>query len=379
MAESRRILNKRMLLMLLGCLLLFGGIFAFKLFGRVMMNRAFDTMPMPPATVTSAEVASQVWRLRLAAVGSLRAVHGVEVTTQAQGVVRKIYFRSGQQTNQGDLLVELSADPETAQLGVLEAELRLAEREHERLRRLFKQGVATEAELDDAIRNLDRALADIVVQRATIQERRILAPFSGWLGIRQVDLGQNVNPGDAVVSLQQLHPIYVDFSLPEQEFARVGVTLAIAVTTSAFAGEVFPGRITAIDPQVDSASRNFLLQGTIDNPDGRLRPGMFADVSILLPGERRVLVVPRTAISYAPFGNTVFVLEREQPGDAVLARQRIVKTGEERGDLVEIVEGLQEGETVASSGLLKLRNNAPVRINDAITPPENLHPQPENR
>ncbi|MEW5250866.1 efflux RND transporter periplasmic adaptor subunit [Microbulbifer discodermiae] len=379
MAGSRRILNKRMLLMLLGCLLLFGGIFAFKLFGRVMMNRAFDTMPMPPATVTSAEVASQVWRLRLAAVGSLRAVHGVEVTTQAQGVVRKIYFRSGQQTNQGDLLVELSADPETAQLGVLEAELRLAEREHERLRRLFKQGVATEAELDDAIRNLDRALADIVVQRATIQERRILAPFSGWLGIRQVDLGQNVNPGDAVVSLQQLHPIYVDFSLPEQEFARVGVTLAIAVTTSAFAGEVFPGRITAIDPQVDSASRNFLLQGTIDNPDGRLRPGMFADVSILLPGERRVLVVPRTAISYAPFGNTVFVLEREQPGDALLARQRIVKTGEERGDLVEIVEGLQEGETVASSGLLKLRNNAPVRINDAITPPENLHPQPENR
>ena len=379
MVEVKRVLNKRMLLMLLGCLLLFGGIFAFKMFGKVMMNRAFDNMPLPPATVTSATVERQVWRQRLTAVGSLRAVNGVEVTTRAQGVVRKIHFQSGQSVNKGDILVELSADPETAQLQVLEAELRLARRNHQRIKQLAAEGVATEAELDEAIRALDQVLANIAVQRATVEERSVVAPFSGRLGIRQVDLGENVDPGDPVVSLQQLDPIFADFSLPERHFSKVKLGLSISLTTSAFPGQAFSGRITAIDPKIDDASRNFLLQATLNNPDDQLRPGMFADVSIDLAGERQVLVVPRTAISFAPYGNAVFVLQKNAEGDSLVANKRVVKTGEERGDLVEITLGVEAGEQVASSGLLKLRNEGTVIINNENQPPAELNPQPKNQ
>ncbi|MCX2832532.1 efflux RND transporter periplasmic adaptor subunit [Microbulbifer thermotolerans] len=373
-----RVLNKRMLLMLLGCLLLFGGIFAFKYIGLVMMNRAFDSMPLPPATVTSFTAEVQVWQETLTAVGTLRAVNGVEVTTEAQGIVSAIHFKSGQSVEKGALLAELAAEPEIAQLQVLEAELRLARRNHQRVKALHARGVTTEADLDATRSELEQVLANLEVQRATIDKRQITAPFSGVLGIRRIDLGQNVNPGEAVVSLQQLDPIYVDFFLPERHLATVALDLPITLGTDAFPGKKFHGRITAIDPSVDAASRNFLLQGTLKNPQHRLRPGMFADVAVQIDARRKVLVVPRTALMFAPYGTAVFILRKSDTGDSIIARKRFVKTGEERGDLVEVVQGLRAGEVVASSGLLKLRNEGAVIIENENRPPADADPKPEN-
>lgn len=370
--------NKRMLLMLLGCLLLFGGIFAFKLFGSYMMNKAFDTMALPPATVTSAAAEMQTWRETLSAVGTLSAVNGVEITTEAQGVVSAIHFKSGQSVDKGELLVELTAEPEKAQLQVLQAELKLARRNYERIRELHTTGVTTEAELDDSRSTLERVLANIEVQHANVDELRISAPFSGMLGIRQIDLGQNVSPGEAVVSLQQLDPIYVDFALPERHFSSVARDLPITLTTDAFPGKKFPGRITAMDPRVDSDSRNFLIQATLENTGRQLRPGMYANVVVEVDAERRVLVVPRTAIIFAPYGNAVFVLQKSEEGDGHIAVKRFVKTGEERGDLVEILKGLEAGEPVATSGLLKLRNEGAVIIDNENKPPAQINPKPEN-
>lgn len=373
------ILNKRMLLMLLGSALLFGGIFAFKLFGAYQMNRALDTMPQPPATVSAAAAEMQTWRESLAAVGTLRAVNGVEVTTEIQGVVSAIHFKSGQTVEKGELLLELFAEPEKAQLQVLRAQLRLARRNHRRIEALYKRGISTLAELDDAISTLDQVLANIEVQHATVDKRRIAAPFSGMLGIRLVDLGQNVDPGQAVVSLEQLDPIYVDFPLPERHFARVAPQQAVTLTADAYPKRVFPGHITAIASRVDSSSRNFQVQATLENSEQKLRPGMFADVSVEMPARRRLLVVPRTAISFASYGDTVFVLERSKEGGGLVAQRRVVVTGEKRGDLVEITQGLSEGDQVATSGLLKLRSGSEVTIDNTNKPPAEINPQPENR
>ncbi|KUJ79636.1 efflux RND transporter periplasmic adaptor subunit [Microbulbifer flavimaris] len=368
-----------MLLMLLGCLLLFGGIFAFKMFGKMMMNRAFDTMALPPATVTSASVEQQTWSTRLSAVGSLRAVNGVEVTTQAEGVVSNIYFKSGETVEAGALLVELTAEPERAQLKVLEAELQLARRDYDRIKKLHGRGVTTDAELDDALSTLEQVLASIEVQRATVAERRVKAPFSGQLGIRQVDLGENISPGDPVVSLQQLSPIYADFSLPEQHFAQLQVGQTISLRTGAYPERRFAGQVTAIDPRIDNESRNFLVQATLPNDGQELRPGMYADVTLELAAERSVLVVPRTAIRFAPYGNSVFVLQEATEGEGYVANRRVVQTGEERGDLVEILKGVEAGQQVATSGLLKLRNEGAVIINNENRPSSEIDPNPENR
>jgi len=367
-----------MLWMLLGCLLLFGGIFAFKLFGKYMMNKAFDNMPLPPATVTATQVEYQSWRQQLTAVGSLRAVNGVEVTTQAQGVVRSIHFESGDKVKKGALLVELAARPQEAQLKVLQAELLLAQRNYQRTKELHTRGVATDAELDDTLSKLQQVQASLEVQHATVDERHISAPFSGRLGVRQVDLGQNVSPGDPVVSLVQLQPIFADFALPERYFAQVKLDLPVEIRTGAFPDQIFAGRISAIDPRVDSASRNFLVQATLDNAQQLLRPGMFADVTVDLAGERRLLVVPRTAVQFAPYGNSVFVLHKSEQGDGLVAEKQLVKLGEERGDLVEIVRGVKQGEQVATSGLLKLRNGGAVIINNDNKPPAEQNPQPDN-
>ena len=397
MTLARQLFNRRMLWMLLACLLVFGGIFGFKFFGNYMMNQFMDNMSLPPATVTTARVQAQRWQTRLSAVGSLRAINGVNVTTQAQGEVKAIYFESGQPVEKGTLLAELTADPETAQIEVLEAERRLAERDYNRISELYKKGVATLRELDQAKATIDQVLANLAVQRATINERTITAPFSGQLGIRQIDLGQNVAPGDAVVSLQQLHPIFVDFSLSERDFSRVQEGQGVELTAPALPEQQFQGRITAIDPAIDPRNRTFLLQATLENPKRQLRPGMFADVAVKVEKFRNVLVVPRTAISYAPYGNAVFIIRKSEKKPAEnkksnkmmgrgggkpaewVAIKRFIKTGEERGDLIEITEGVEPGEQVATSGLLKLRNEGGVIINNENPPPEQIAPDPENR
>ncbi|WP_238152117.1 efflux RND transporter periplasmic adaptor subunit [Microbulbifer sp. A4B17] len=343
-----------------------------------MLNQFLDNISLPAATVTSATAEVQYWKEDLGGIGTVRAVNGVEVTTEAQGVISAIHFKSGQYVQKGDLLAEIFAEPEKAQLQVLDAELRLARRNYVRIKALLDRGVTTESDLDTARSTLDQVVANIEVQRARVDQRVIVAPFSGVLGIRQIDLGQNVSPGEAVVSLQQLDPIFVDFSLPEKNYATVKSGLPVILITDAFPGNSYRGKITAVDPQVDSASRNFLIQATLKNPKQHLRPGMFAQVSVQIDAQRKVLVIPRTALIFAPYGVAVFVLEPDENGDQMIAAKRFVKTGEERGDLVEITQGLLEGDIVASSGLLKLRNGESAIINNQNQPPENANPKPGN-
>ena len=378
-------MSKRMILMLVACVVVFGLVFGLKGFLNFGMNQFFDNMPMPPATITATEAKSDEWVLALDAVGTVRAVNGVEVTTQVAGEVEKIHFNSGDEVQKGAALVSLDARADSAQLKALEAAARLAEQEYERFQTLFKQGSISRSELDRRQSERDQAIATANAQRERVAQKTIRAPFSGKLGIRQVDLGQYLNPGNAVVTLQLLNPIYVNFSLPERDQSLLQPGLAVRATLSAMPDDVFTGEISAIEPGVDSATRNFNVQATFRNDEQKLRPGMFARVSIRLADSEQVVVVPRTAIQYAPYGNSVYVItEKEEVAEAeeaegsegegteeakeptLIVKRRFVKTGSERGDLVAVIDGLKAGERVATSGLLKLRNESTVIINNAI-------------
>ena len=383
-------MSKRMIIMLVACAVVFGLVFGLKGMLNFGMNQFFDNMPMPAATITATEAVSDEWVLALDAVGTVRAVNGVEVTTQVAGEVEKIHFNSGDEVKEGAVLVSLDARTDSAQLKALEAAARLAEQEYERFQTLFKQGSISRSELDRRQSERDQAIATANAQRERVAQKTLRAPFSGKLGIRQVDLGQYLNPGNAVVTLQQLDPIYVNFSLPERDQTLLQPGLAVRASLSAMPGEMFEGEISAIEPGVDPATRNFNVQATFRNSEQKLRPGMFARISIRLADSEQVVVVPRTAIQYAPYGNSVYVITEQQseavegeetaaPAEPTLiVKRRFVKTGSERGDLVAVTEGLQAGERVATSGLLKLRNDATVIINNEIEPSAEIDPRPDN-
>ena len=383
-------MSKRMIIMLVACAVVFGLVFGLKGMLNFGMNQFFDNMPMPAATVTATEAVSDEWVLALDAVGTVRAVNGVEVTTQVAGEVEKIHFNSGDEVEEGAVLVSLDARTDSAQLKALEAAARLAEQEYERFQTLFKQGSISRSELDRRQSERDQAIATANAQRERVAQKTLRAPFSGKLGIRQVDLGQYLNPGNAVVTLQQLDPIYVNFSLPERDQTLLQSGLAVRASLSAMPGEFFEGEISAIEPGVDPTTRNFNVQASFANKEQKLRPGMFARISIQLTNSEQVVVVPRTAIQYAPYGNSVYVITEKQseavegeedaaPAEPTLiVKRRFVTTGSERGDLVAVTEGLQAGERVATSGLLKLRNDATVIINNKVEPSSEIDPRPDN-
>lgn len=384
-------MNKRMVIMLIACTVVFGLVFGLKGMLNFGMNQFFDNMPFPPAAVSATEASADEWVLSLDAVGTVRAVNGVSVTTQVAGEVAQIHFDSGDEVKEGDLLVSLDARADSAQLQALQAAARLSELDFERFETLYKQGSISRSELDRKQSERDQAIATASAQRERVEQKKIRAPFSGKLGIRQVDLGQYLNPGNAVVTLQQLTPIYVNFSLPERDQTLLQQGLAVRATLSALPDDTFGGEISAIEPGVDAATRNFNIQASFANKEQKLRPGMFARISIQLPDSEQVVVVPRTAIQYAPYGNSVYVIvskEAEQ-GDAdvaaeesaeesLIVKRRFVKTGTERGDLVAVIEGLKAGERIATSGLLKLRNDAAVIINNKVQPSAETDPRPDN-
>jgi len=388
-------MNKRMVIMLIACVVVFGLVFGLKGMLNFGMNQFFDNMPFPPSTVTATEASADEWALSLDAVGTVRAVNGVSVTTQVAGEVEKIHFNSGDEVKEGDLLVSLDARADSAQLKALEAAARLSELDFDRFKKLFEQGSISRSELDRRQSERDQAIATASAQRERVAQKKIRAPFSGKLGIRQVDLGQYLNPGNAVVTLQQLTPIYINFSLPERDQTLLQQGLAVRATLSALPDDKFDGEISAIEPGVDAATRNFNVQASFANKEQKLRPGMFARISIQMPHSEQVVVVPRSAIQYAPYGNSVYVIVRkdaeqddsdvaaeegaEQPTEeSLIVKRRFVKTGTERGDLVAVIEGLKAGERVATSGLLKLRNDAAVIINNKVQPPAETDPRPDN-
>ena len=337
-------------------------------------------MVVPPTTVSSVTVKAEDWAPRLTAVGSVSAVQGAVVSAELAGVVSEINFENGGVAKKGEVLMKLDASQEEALLRSAEAEAQLAQTDLERSRDLAMKKVVSSAELDSAQSKFRRLNAVVDQVRSSIAKKTLIAPFDGQLGIRQVNVGQMINAGQQVVPLTSLDPVFADFALPQQYLGQVTPGLEVHVTTDAIPGRVFNGKLTAINSMVDSSTRNITLQATLDNSDHALRPGMFAKAEVMLPEKHKTLVVPGSAISYAPFGDSVFVIEKkkdEKTGkESQVIRQQFVRVGEGRGDLVAITQGLKAGETIVSTGVFKLRNGLTVTINNDLAPNPQVNPNP---
>ncbi|WP_019024647.1 MULTISPECIES: efflux RND transporter periplasmic adaptor subunit [unclassified Thioalkalivibrio] len=370
-------MSKRFFLMLLGVALVLGGIFGFKAFVDQQIAEFFDEMPEPTATINAATVETDRWAPQLRAVGDLEAVQGATLSFEAQGIVDRIHFANGAFAEAGETLVELDTELDEAELESLRAEAQLSARELERARGLVQRNDISDSEFQRRATEAQQAQAAVNAQEARIRQKRLRAPFDGQLGIRQVNEGQFVGPGDPIVVLESLDPLYVNFTLPERRLANVERGQSVEVTVDAY-GETFEGQITAIEPRVRAASRMFRVQAMITNEDHRLRPGQFARVTLQRGEPEEGLVVPQTAVRFAPWGNSVFVIFEDDDGDKRV-EQRLVEIGERRGDLVRIVDGLEEGDEIAVSGLLKLQNDTPVKITEDAQPDAERDPRPANR
>jgi membrane fusion protein (multidrug efflux system) len=357
-ATIRGFLLKSLLTLVLIAMVL-GSLAGIKALQIRSMIAAGESMSMPPESVTTALVATQEWRPYVSSVGTVTAVQGVTVSTEVPGKVVGIHFESGTSVEAGALLVELDASSEQAQLAAAVASAELASINLERSRELFGKQAVAKSELDTAQARSREAVAQVASLEALLAKKQIRAPFSGRLGIREVNLGQFVASGQSVVSLQSVDPVYVDFHVPQQKLERVKVGYPLEIRLERDHATVLKGEVSAVAAEVDRSTRNAWAQGTLPNPDGGLRPGMFVSVEVLEPQDREVVVIPVTSVVYAPYGNSVYVVDGE--GDQQVANQRIVRLGESRGDFVEVVEGLKAGETVVTTGAFKLRNGVKVR------------------
>ncbi len=348
---------------------------------RKLMDSGKSFAP-PPEAISSFQVREEKWQGTLTAIGSLVALQGVTVSPEITGLITELDFESGAVVSKGDILVRLNTSSEEAQLRALEAQLALSRINLERSRKLRSQDTVAQSDLDTAEATVkeDEANADAI--RAAIQKKTIRAPFSGRLGIRQINLGQYLDVGKPIVSLQSLAPIAADFSLPQQELSRLSTGMTIRLQTDAFPGRVFEGKLAAIAPEVDQSTRSVSLQALFDNADQSLRPGMFARVEVLLPEEKNVLVIPATSILSSPFGDSVYVIEPKAAGTnggaGLVVRQQFVRTGRARGDFLTVETGLKAGDRVVSAGIFKLRNGMSVVENNALAPKSSDTPHPSD-
>lgn len=375
-------MKKRIIITLIGLAVVIGILGGIKGLQIDRMIAQGSQMVPPPEPVTTAVARTEAWESVLTSVGSLAAVQGVTVTAELAGKIVNIAFKPGTLARAGDLLVQQDTSSEEAQLRATEATVALAKLNLERLGKLLSERTISQSQFDNADAQFKQAVAQSDNIRATIAKKTIRASFAGRLGIRLVNVGQMLNPGDAIVSLQSLDPIFVDFLLPQQQLAQVQTGLPVRVVTDALPGEVVDGKITAINPQVDSATRNIRIQATIPNAEERLRPGMFVNVAVVLPAKTKVLCIPATAVLYAPYSDSVFVVEEktdEKSGKAGRAvRQQFAQLGEKRGDFVAIVSGLKEGDTVVSTGVFKLRNGQSVIEDNTLAPEFKIAPKPDD-
>jgi membrane fusion protein (multidrug efflux system) len=337
-------------------------------------------MTPPATTVTSAPVKEEDWAPRLTAVGSVSAVQGANVSTEFAGVVSEIDFENGAEAKKGEVLMKLDASQEEALLRSAEADAELARTDLERARDLAIKKVVSGAEFDSAQSKFTRLNAVVDQMRSSIAKKTVIAPFDGQLGIRQVNIGQMINAGQQVVALTALDPVYVDFALPEQNLSQLTKNLEVTVRSDAFPGRQFKGKLTAINSMVDPVTRNVPLQATLQNPDHALHPGMFAKVEVALAETKKTIVIPGAAVSYAPYGDSVFVIEKQKDPktgkESEALRQQFVRIGEARGDFVAVTEGLKAGQTVVSTGVFKLRNGMAVTVNNDLAPKPELNPKP---
>ena len=335
----------------------------------------------PPEAVTSIVTQREQWPASMTAIGTIEAVHGVMVSADLPGTVARINFDSGKAVREGEILVELDTRQERAQLASLEAQRDLAKVNFGRMQELVNAGVISRMDYDQATAQQKATEANVAEIRATIDRKTIRAPFSGILGIRKVNLGQYLPAGSPVVSNQSLNPIYVNVGVPQQSAAQVHVGRNLRVTTEDVAGKVFAGSVTAIDSEVDPTTRNIQVQATLSNPEGKLRPGMFVQVEMPLGASRSVIALPASAINYAPYGDSVFVITdlKDPTGKTYRGvRQQFVKVEGSRGDQVAVISGLNPGEEVVTSGVFKLRNGAAVQVNNKVQPGNSPAPKPED-
>jgi len=348
---------------------------------KKLMASGKDFAP-PPECVSSTVVREEKWQDSLTAIGSITAFQGVTVAPEIAGIIREIAFESGAVVAKGDLLVRLDISSEEAQLRALEAQEELARLNLARERTLRSQNMVSQSELDAAEATLKQTQGNADNIRATIQKKTIRAPFAGRLGIRLVNLGQYLDTGKAIVSLQSLTPVYTGFSMPQQELARLKTGMRVRVTTDTYPGREFDGTLTAINPDLDQSTRSVGLQATFENPEQLLRPGMFARVEVLLPEEQPVLVIPATSVLSAPYGDSVYVIESKPGKDngkpQLVVRQQFVRTGRGRGDFLSVESGLKVGERIVSAGIFKLRNGMAVTENNDLAPKNDLAPRPSD-
>lgn len=381
-ACTKPFMIKKIILTIFGLLLLVGALAGTKLLQFKTMFAAGEHFALPPETVTTAEVKQDTWQPTLNAVGSVVAVQGVTLGAEVAGTITRIAFDSGKTVKTGDTLVELDTSVEQAQLRSAAASADLAHANLARARDLRTKNLVSQADFDAADAQAKQANAQMDNIRAAIAKKSIVAPFTGRLGIRQVNLGQFLNNGDSVVSLQSLDPVYVDFALPQQRLAQLSVGMAVQVTTDAFPGQTFEGKLTAINPDVDTATRNVRLRATLANAKELLRPGMFVNVAAVLPKTEPVLMIPATAVLYAPYGDSVFVVEDkkdEKTGKVGKAlNQKFVRLGKTRGDFVVVASGLNVGQSIVTTGVFKLRNGMSVVVDNKLAPDFQTAPKPAN-
>lgn len=373
--EMDLVTRKRMLKMLLIMAILCGVLILFHLVKGFLAYRYFSGLSQQPMTVSATKVEYKTWYPTIQATGSIRAVKGVNVTTEAAGMISHINFLPGETVKEGKLLVELNTEPEIAQLRVLEASADLAKVVYERDKAQYAIQGVSKAILDADAAHLQSALAQVEEQKALINKKHIEAPFSGRLGISAVNPGQYLNPGDKIVNLQTVDPIYMDFYLPEQQLAAVQVGQIVSVTSDAYPGRVFSGKITTIDPSLDTATRNVAVEATLSNPKGELLSGMYAEVVVSTGTETRYLTLPQTAITYNPYGDVAYYLVEEQKDKKkkdkkhkpkFIAKQTFVTVGDTRGDQIAVLTGLKEGDMVVTSGQMKIHNGSYVVVDNSI-------------
>jgi membrane fusion protein (multidrug efflux system) len=371
-------MKKRMVIMLAAVAIVFGGVFGFQAFKAAMIKKFMSSMAQPPQTVTASKATVSEWQPKITAVGSLRAVNGADLALEVSGVVDALAFNSGDDVEQGKMLLKLRTEDDVAKLESLQATAELNAITYDRDQKQFKLQAVSQATLDTDAANLKNAKAQVAQQQAILDKKTLRAPFAGHLGLRQVDLGQYLGAGSVIVTLQALEPIFLDFFVPQQAIDQVRLGQSIAVKVDAYETQTFTGEISAINPKVDANSRNVQVRATLKNADRKLMPGMYATVDIPTGAPQNLITLPQTAITFSPYGDTVYIVD-SKAADAngrpqLIARQSFVTTGSARGDQVAILKGVSEGDMIVTSGQLKLHNGSTVLIDNSVIPTADAAP-----
>jgi len=371
-------MTKRMVIMLVAVAVVLGGIYGFQVFKGIMIKKFMSAMGNPPQTVSVSKAAFSQWQPTIEAIGSLRAVKGADLSIEVSGVVDSISFNSGDDVEAGAVLLKLRSEDDVARLESLQATAQLNQITYDRDQKQFKLQAVSQATLDTDAANLKNANAQVAQQQAIVDKKTLRAPFAGHLGIRAVDLGQYLGAGTAIVTLQALDPVFVDFFVPQQAVAQVQMGQSVAVKIDAYKDHIFTGEITALNPKVDASSRNVQIRATLKNPDHKLLPGMYATVDISTGAPQKYITLPQTVITYNPYGDTVYIVDNKGTDAGgkpqLIARQTFVTTGPTRGDQVAVLKGVSDGDTIVTAGQIKLHNGSIVLIDNSISPTADATP-----